>query len=189
MEQKKIVIMAAAMLIILAGAFAYLGMKDRDKKDASPSAENDIQTEEDSSIADPYSEESPEELEETGNGGFAALEQLVDAYPNMDFTTQQDTSFEWMTGSGDSPQRLTGKSIEAYGIAGHVDLKNFFEKAGFEEDLDNAADGTTNGQQGFSDGEIVCLYEYTSKGESEDEIDGGSLIYDIKISCAEVSQE
>ncbi len=190
MEQKKIVIMAAAVLIILAGAFSYLASDKDTRKDDASIAEDDSEGGEDSSISDSYSEEKDTEgFKEATGGDFAVLEKLVDAYPNTDFTAQQEVSFDWMTGSGDLPKKLEGKSIEAVGLVGRVDFGNFFEKTGFEEDLDNAADGTTNGQQGFSDGEIACLYEYTSQGVSEDEADGGSLLYDIKVSCAEVSEE
>lgn len=188
MEKKKIVIAAAALLLILAGISAYRGEDKGTEEDVASVGEYNSRTEEESSISDSYSQERDmTDSTAAGSGSFAILEKLVDAYPNMDFTNQQDVSFDWMTGSGGS-QKLEGKSIEAAGVAGRVDLSNFFEKAGFEEDLGNTADGTANGQQGFSDGETACLYEYTSQGESVEGAGKDSLLYDIKVSCAEMSQ-
>ncbi len=186
MEQKKNMIAAAVVLIAIAAA-AYLSMGKAEEKAAAPAAETGSQSAADSSISDSYSdseEEDAKDSESVDSGDFAILEKLVDAYPNTDFSSQQDVSFEWMTASGSSPLEMEGKSIEASGIAGRIDFDNFFEKAGFKEDLDNAADGTTNGQQGFSDGSAVCLYEYASKGESEETDEESSPIYNIKISCA-----
>ncbi|GEM_PF-3062752 len=194
MEQRKIVIATLAVVVILAGAALYMGKKGEETANTQIMEGGEQSGQETATSS--YSEErnAEESNESAETEGFAILEKLVDAYPDIDFTKQASGSFEWVTDSGDSPLKLSGMSIQAIGVSSRPDLSGAFEKAGFKEDLDNTADGTASGQQGFSDGGTVCLYEYASESNSEDaagtgdgaEDEGHSS--DIRISCAKILQ-
>lgn len=107
----------------------------------------------------------------------------------MGFSQPEDASFEWRDAESGS-EEVAGKSIateDVTGGRGMLDEGGFFEKQGFRQDVHNGADGVEGGQQGFSKGKTVCLFEYMIKGEDKDSIEKDNLIYDIKISCAQAS--
>jgi len=190
MDQKKSLIVASSVVVIvLAGAVLYFAVNNKPAPAASPTQNSNEQADTSaikSNVKNPADANTAENDAKASVDEFAILAKLIQTYPEAKFSKQQDASFEWRDDNGDVLGTLQGKSVTAINTTnlGLSDEGSFFEKAGFKQSVGNGADGTKGGQQGFSNGESVCLYEYTITGEDKNATTKDPLIYDLKISCA-----